>query len=88
MSKKAKTVGQVLNEVKELNERIAVHEALSSYLRTRYLPRDSMASQAKLVCDYGPVSEAMVEEVAQELEEAATEMRKSLKVYQTTEIGA
>ncbi len=82
-----KTIGQAMQEVHELDERASVHMALASFLHTRYLPRDSMEAQAQIQCSSGAVSEAMIEEVAQELEEGADEMKKAMKAYQSEVIS-
>lgn len=69
----SKTVGEVLQEVRELKERATVHQALASYLRTYYMGRDSGKSQKQLSCDASPVSERVIEEIACELEETSKE---------------
>ena len=84
---KKKTLGQVMQEIQELEERSAVHKALSSYLRTRYLPRDSISAQAKISCAHGAVSEGILNEVAQELEEGAEEMDNTLRAYKAEEVN-
>lgn len=71
---KAKTLGDVVAEVRELKERAAVHMAVVGILRTRYLPRDSMPAQAHIACDGAPVSERVLDEIAAEIEEQAKEM--------------
>jgi hypothetical protein len=80
-----KTVGQAMQEVRELNERAAVNRALASYLRTRYLPRDAIGAQSKIQCLGSPVSEPVLEEMAAELEEGAKEMDGVAKSYEQTE---
>jgi hypothetical protein len=69
----SKTVGEVLQEVRELKERATIHQALASYLRTYYMGRDSGKAQKQLNCDAAPVSERVIEEIACELEEASKE---------------
>jgi hypothetical protein len=80
-----KTVGQAMQEVRELHERAAVNRALAGYIRTRYLPRDAMGAQARVQCMGSPVSEAVLEEMAAELEEGAKEMDGVAKSYEQTE---
>jgi hypothetical protein len=80
-----KTVGVAIQEVREMQERIAVTRALSSYIRTRYLPRDAQPVPVRLPCQGSYVSEAMLEEVAQELEESATNLEKTIKTYEQQE---
>jgi len=70
-AKRKKTIGQAIQEVRELEERAAVLRIMSGYLRTKYLPRDAISAQAKIACNGSPVSEAMVEEIAAELDEEA-----------------
>jgi len=84
--KRGKTVGDVIAEVRELRERAAVYVAVSSWLRTRYLPRDSSAVLAKITCDNSPVSEEVIEEIVLEMEESSEEMLKSVKSYESEEI--
>jgi len=87
MARKAhKTIKDALDEVKSLKERAAVQLSLVGYLRGRYLPRDSMPSQAKIPCEGAPVREFMVEEIACELEESANEMIKEATAYLGTQI--
>lgn len=82
-----KTVGSVLQEHRELNEKSAIYRMLSAYIRTRYLPRDSMAAHAKVPCQGAPVSEAMLEEVAIELEEGAKSMLDTARTLEAEEIA-
>jgi hypothetical protein len=81
-----KTVGEAATEIRELEEKAAVQSALASYLRTRYLPRDSISAQAKLPCQGSSVSEAIIEEIAQELESGAKEFRIAAKEYESIEV--
>lgn len=85
-SKRPKTLGQVISELRELEERAAIHRVLSSYIRTRYLPRDSMAAQMKIPCNNAPVSPSMLELLAQELDDGATEMEKAAKAFENKEL--
>jgi hypothetical protein len=75
MGIKKKTFGRILEEVREFKERAAVSEALANYLRTRYLPRDSVKTVPQIPCDGSPVSEATLDAMAAELESSAKEMR-------------
>jgi hypothetical protein len=84
--KRQKTVGTAIQEVREYHERIAIHRVLASYLRTRYLPRDAQQNPAKIPCQGAHVSQAMIEEMAQELEEGSTEMEKAAKAYEQQEL--
>ena len=85
-TKKTKTLADALLELRELEERATIHRVLSSYLRTRYLPRDSLSAQMKIPCNDAPVSEAMIQLLAQELDEGATEMETTAKAYQAQEL--
>jgi ADP-ribosylglycohydrolase len=72
---RAKTLGDVLGEATELKQRAAVHDAVSSWLRTYYTDRDSSSAQKAIVCDGAPVPEKLVLDVVMELEGVAKEMR-------------
>tara|TARA_Y100000034_G_scaffold75024_1_gene90096 strand:+ start:246 stop:515 length:270 start_codon:yes stop_codon:yes gene_type:complete len=85
---KKKTVGDALEEIKELKQRAAVQRALVAILRTRYLPRDSQEAGAKISCDGAPVQEELIDEIACELEEGADEMEKTSRVYLAEELSA
>lgn len=81
-----KTIGQAFQEVRGLYERAAVNRALAGYLRTKYLPRDSLSAQGKLQCLGSPVSESVLEEMAAELEEGARELEGGAKSYEQSEM--
>lgn len=69
----SKTVGELLQEVRELKERATIHTALANYLRTYYMGRDSGKAQKQFHCESAPVADRVIEEIACELEEAAKE---------------
>jgi hypothetical protein len=73
--KKAKTLEDVLDEIKAVKEEAVVYLALSNYLRTKYLPRDSMPEPSKLSCEGAPVRIETIDEVAAALEEQARERK-------------
>jgi len=85
-TKRKKTIGQAIQEVRELAERSAVLRTMAGYLRTKYLPRDAIRAQSKIACNGAPVSEAMIEEITVELEDEAKEMEKTVKAYESQEI--
>lgn len=72
-----KTIRDVVQTTKELRQRAAVHRTLSSYLRTRYLPRDSGTATAQITSDGAPVDQAVILEIVDELEKAAAEAIKA-----------
>lgn len=74
-AKKAKTLEDVLDEIKAVKEESVVYSALANYLRTKYLPRDSMPEPSKLSCEGAPVRIETIEEVAAALEEQARERK-------------
>ena len=74
-TKKAKTLEDVLDEIKAVKEESVVYSALANYLRTKYLPRDSMPEPSKLSCEGAPVRIETIEEVAAALEEQARERK-------------
>ena len=85
-TKRKKTIGQAIQEVRELDERASVLRVIAGYLRTKYLPRDAISAQGKIACNGSPVSEAMIEEVAVEFEDEAKELEKTVKAYESQEI--
>ncbi len=72
---KQKTVGDLVDAVQKSQQRSAVYRALSSFLRTRYLPRDSVPAAAKISYEGGSVPELMIEEIACELDEQADDQK-------------
>lgn len=77
---KARTIGDLLREVRTLKERAAVHTALSGWLRSQYLARDGADAIRKLACEGAPVTEEVIEEIACELEDTAGELSKAATV--------
>lgn len=72
---KQKTVGDLVEAVQKSQQRAAVYRAISAFLRTRYLPRDSVAAASKISYEGGAVPELMIEEIACELEEQADDQK-------------
>lgn len=82
-----KTVGDMLREISELEQRAAIQAILVQILRSRYLPRDSTPQPAaQIPCNGAPVSIDLIEEVVIEMEEGIEEMRKAVSVYKAEEI--
>lgn len=76
----AKTLGQALAEVAELEQRAAVNDAIVNFLLTSYVGRDSLPAQKQLGCNGAPIPEGLIEEMSAEFAEAAVDMRKSAKL--------
>lgn len=76
-TKRVKTVEEVSRQSNELLERASIFRALSSYLRTRYLPRDERPASQAIMCRNTPVSEAVIDEVSRELDDNALEMERA-----------
>lgn len=72
-----KTVGRVLQEIRDLKEEEAVLLVAANFLRTRYLPRDSVVSVPQIPCENSPCSYEVIEEVAEKLESMANEANKA-----------
>lgn len=82
-----KTVGDMLQEISELEQRVAVQQQLVLILRSRYLPRDSSPDPAaRIPCNGAPVSTDVIEEVVEELEDGIEEMRKAVNAFKAEEV--
>lgn len=85
---RAKTVGDMLQQISELEQRAAIQQQLVLILRSRYLPRDSSPEPAaRIPCNGAPVSTDLIEEVVEELEDGIEEMRKAVNVYKAEEVS-
>ena len=83
-----KTVGDALNDIKDLQQRAWVQKAIIGILRSRYMTRDGVEQpQAHISCEGAPVSEDLIEEMVCELEEGAAEMEKAATAYMAEEIS-
>lgn len=74
---RTKTIGEVMSEVTELEQRAAVQEAVSNYLRGRYLSRDSGAALSQIDCNGAPVPEVVIEATCIDMDEGVVAMRKA-----------
>lgn len=84
---KKKTVGDMLQEISELEQRVAIQQQLVLILRSRYLPRDSSPDPAaRIPCNGAPVSTDVIEEVVEELEDGIEEMRKAVNAFKAEEV--
>lgn len=82
-----KTVGDMLQEISELEQRVAIQQQLVLILRSRYLPRDSSPDPAaRIPCNGAPVSTDVIEEVVEELEAGIEEMRKAVNAFKAEEV--
>lgn len=82
-----KTVGDMLQEISELEQRVAIQQQLVLILRSRYLPRDSSPDPAaRIPCNGAPVSTDVIEEVVEELEDGIEEMRKAVNAFKAEEV--
>ena len=84
---RAKTVGDMLQQISELEQRAAIQQQLVLILRSRYLPRDSSPEPAaRIPCNGAPVSTDLIEEVVEELEDGIEEMKKAVSLYKAEEV--
>jgi hypothetical protein len=82
-----KTVGDALQQIKELEQRAAIQRTLVTILRSRYLPSDaSPQPSAQIPCNGAPVNVEIIEEVVEELEDGVEEMLKAANVYRAEEV--
>jgi hypothetical protein len=82
-----KTVGDMLQQISELEQRAAIQQALVTILRSRYLPRDSSPDPAaRIPCNGAPVSTDLIEEVVEEMEDGVEEMKKAVSLYKEEEV--
>lgn len=82
------TLGRSIEQVLELEARAAVYRALASYLRTRYLSRDSTSAAFTLKTLAGAaVPETVVQLVAVELEADAEAEESTVKAAKAQEVG-
>ncbi len=82
-----KTVGDMLRQISELEQRAAIQQQLVLILRSRYLPRDSSPDPAaRIPCNGAPVHTDLIEEVVEELEDGIEEMEKAIKLYKEEEV--
>jgi len=83
---KNKTLDDVLHGIQSLKHQIAINRALANFLRTKYLPRDSISAPAKINCEGAPVPEGAIEEAVARLEVEASDMGTDLKQYLQAEV--
>ena len=85
---KRKTIGDIVAAVKDLQQRAAVHRAMVSILRSRYLPRDGVQEPPSAIsCEGAPVPHGLIEEIVYELEEGADEMEKASVTFLAEEVN-
>lgn len=85
MSNQPKTIGEALEDLRELEGRTAVLETAVSYLKTRYVGRDSSMPIAQIKHpDGSPVGSAVVELVCQSLEDEIQEMKEAAAAWRGT----
>jgi hypothetical protein len=84
---KKKTVGDMLQQISELEQRAAIQQTLVLILRSRYLPRDaSPTPPAQIPCNGAPVDPDLIEEVVEEMEDGIQEMHKAVRLYKEEEV--
>lgn len=83
MATKTRTLKDVVVEATSYEDKATIHDALSNWLRTYYVGRDSAPAAKKFSRDGATVAEATIEEVACELDEGAKELRR----YATSLLG-
>ncbi len=81
------TLGESITQVREMEGRSIVLRTVASYLRTRYLSRDSTPAVAQMrATDNSPVSEAVIEVQAMEFEREAASLEKAVKAAKAAEV--
>jgi hypothetical protein len=81
------TLGDQLIQIREMKERAVVLRTLSGYLRLRYIARDSTPAVAHMKAEDGsPVSEAVIETIAIDLEKEAGSLEKGVRAAMSTEV--
>jgi len=81
------TLDDKLIQVKEMEGRIAVLRTCASYLRTRFLTRDSGPAVANMrALDGSPVSEPVIENQVVEFEREAASLEKAVRAARTAEV--
>ena len=84
---KTKTVGDLLLQISELEQRAAIQQQLVRILRSRYLPTDSSTSPAaQIPCNGAPVLLEIIEEFVEEMEDGIEEMQKAVNLYKAEEV--
>jgi len=84
---RTKTVGDMLQQISELEQRAAVQQQLVLILRSRYLPRDSSPEPAaRIPCNGAPVNTDLIEEIVEELEDGIVEMNKAIALHKAEEV--
>lgn len=82
-SKRAPTLQDRMKEARDLEESIAVRQALCGYLRTKYLPTDSRQNPFQMDCKGFPVSvgsiQAFMDQMAAEAVEIQDELNALMK---------
>ena len=74
------SIGEILEHVREAEQRIAVKKAIVQFLRLRYVGRDGAPATSQVRgADGGPVPEAVVESEIQGIERDVLEMERMLK---------
>lgn len=82
------TVGETMSQVREMEGRAAVKRALASYLRMRYISRDSAKAVAQVPGpDGSPVSEEVIESEARGLEAEAKEIDIATRAAKMVEVS-
>ena len=85
---KRKTVGDMLRQISELEQRAAIQQQLVLILRSRYLPKDSSPEpSAQIPCNGAPVATELIECVVEELEDGIEEMNKAVRLYKEEEVS-
>lgn len=81
------TLGEALNQVREMEARVAVKRGLLNFLRMRYIGRDSADALAQFrVADGSPAPQAVVELEAQSIEEEIAELERAVRAAKTVEV--
>lgn len=80
------TLGQIIKELKDLKAKKAVYKTLASFLSARYTMRDDGTSVFQIKSEDGsPVSEAIIVDVIDKLEEDIDKLQKEIKSIETEE---
>jgi hypothetical protein len=83
-----KTIGQAVEELKELDGKVAVLTAAIGYFRTRYIGRDSSMPIAQLKGrDGSPVDEAIIELQVNAWEDEVRDMEETAVSYRAEPVS-
>lgn len=82
------TLGQALVQVREMEGRAATYRTAASYLRMRYIGRDSTPAVAQIrAADNSPVGEDVIEAAVNAMEQEAKELEQAVRAAKAVPVG-